>query len=152
MYNIKQLLEDIIAKYKDVPALMNAVMGEKEAIFYVGISRPLSPNQDEQYEMAPWPSIVASHQITDLGQRGNITQWRHRIRVEVRLTDDLDYPTVISALVNGVPQSGDGFDLMQCSFNEYVDSMEEVIFTVEVDLKGKSFYRMEYNLQERGGF
>ena len=151
MLNFNTILDAVVTAWQNVPEILQSVDGELEAIHYFSVGRPESPSYEDALVKMQWPSILVSHVSVNMGFRGQISQWRHTIRADIKLMGDvIDYPTLLTFLVDGVP-TGSNLTLMQCSFLDDVDSMEDVVFSRESDVDGKAFYRMEFALQERGG-
>src|SRR5579863_1357441 len=141
MISFSNILAAIVASWQDVPAVVTAMNGDPEAIYSTITSRPGEPQYRDILEKSPWPSILVSHVTTGLGFRGGFNQWRHTFRADIKVMGDVvDYPTLIVSLVDGIPTGGGGLTLMQCSFIEGVDSMEDVVFSREQDANGKEFY------------
>lgn len=152
MLKFNTALEAIVLAYRSIPNLMEAMDGEDNAIDFFNPKRPESSSFEDTLNKMPWPSILVSHSGVVLGYRGQFTQWRHSFTVDIKLAGEaLDYSDVLPLFVDGVPENGDGLTLMQCSFLDAVDSMEDVTFSRQIDNDGKAYYRMEFSLQERVG-
>ena len=150
MLNFNIILEAIVTAWQNVPGIIQAMDGEIEAIHYFAIRRPEFPSYEDALSKMQWPSILVSHVSVNLGFRGQITQWRHNLRADIKLTGEtVDYPTLLTLLVDGIP-TGNSLTLMQCSFLDECDSMEDVVFSRQVDGEGKAYYSMEFALQEKG--
>jgi hypothetical protein len=154
MMNVFTLLAEAVATYQDIPALVTMFDNDPDTIFYYDPSIPEAPNYADALAKLQNPGMMISHLSTVFGLRGGIVQWRHTFRIDFKITAEPgtpNYGDVIAELVNGIPTSSDGLTVEQCSFDNLVDSMEDVVFVPAVDILGKVFYRMEFALQERGG-
>lgn len=154
MLDINSLMDVITSVWQAVPELMAAVDNEADAIYSFKPGRPEYPGYTHALDNLPTPGILLSHIITELGLRGQMTQWKHTFRADFKVPAELgsgaiSYVHVMKYLIDGVPTTGDGLTLMQCQFDNRVDSMEDVTFTTQVDKEGDIYYRMEFSLQER---
>lgn len=149
------LMDAMVNAWQTVDQLLEAVDGEKEAIYKFAPGRPEYPNYNDAVAKLPTPGIMVSHVATTLGSRGAFsTTWRHIFRVDFKVTgeqgdDSVAYTDVMRYLTDGKPVDYAELSLMQLQFTDFVDSMEDVVFTTQVDQEGKLFYRMEFALQER---
>ena len=149
MVIVTDLLDAIVTAYQHVPEVLVAMAGNTEAIYSYSPKRPDEDTYEDHLDSMNWPAMLISHTNTELGFRGNYTQWRHTFRVDVKLGDEYTYPYMQKWLVDGTPTSGDGLTIMQCSFDDHCDSLEAPVFTYQRDHQGRFFLRFEFALQER---
>jgi len=152
MLRLNELMDTIAEVYITVPELLAAMDGEAAAISVYKPGHPELPSYSDALTKLATPGILISHTLTILGLRGQFTQWRHTFRVDFKIAGEIDevsYVDVMKYLVDGIPPDYGGLTLMQCSFDDRVDSMEDVTFTTQTGVDGNIFYRMEYSLQER---
>lgn len=154
MLDINDLMDVIVQTWQTVPELLAAVDSEVDAIYAFKPGRPEYPSYTDALSKLATPGILLSHTLTTLGLRGGMTQWRHTFRADFKVPAELgsgalSYVHVMKYLIDGVPTSYGTLTLMQCQFDDRVDSMEDVAFTTQTDSDGNIFYRMEFSLQER---
>ena len=154
MLLLSSLLEVIVETLQTVPELLAAVDGEALAIYAFVPGRPEYPSYTDALNKLPSPGMMVSHVLTTLGLRGGMTQWKHTFRLDFKVPGELgsgssSYTDVMKYLIDGVPPAYGGLTLMECSFDDRVDSMEDVTFTTQIDTSGDLYYRAEFSLQER---
>lgn len=148
------LMQEIVATYQDIPAVIVAMDNDPEAINLFSIGVPDSPEYADTLNKLSNPGMLISTLSIVMGLRGGMQQWRHTFRIDFKLpstSGSMNYYDFIALLVNGIPTSSNGLTVEQCSFDDLVDSMEDIIFQPAIDSLGKGFYRMEFALQEKGG-
>jgi hypothetical protein len=154
MMNLNVLGQAIVTSYQDIPEIVAALNNDPATINFFSIGIPESPEYADTLAKLSNPGMLISHLSTVMGLRGGIYQWRHTFRIDFKIPAEvgtLNYFDFMELLVNGIPSTSDGLTVEQCSFDNDVDSMEDVIFQPAIDSLGKGFYRMEFALQERGG-
>lgn len=154
MISLQSLMDVMVETWQTVTQLLAAMDGEVDAIYKFAPGRPEYPNYQDALAKLPTPGMMVSHVATTLGNRGAFTQWRHIFRVDFKVPGELgsglvSYADVMKYLVDGKPTDYGTLSLMQCQFIDLVDSMEDVVFTTQLDPDGKLYYRMEFALQER---
>jgi len=153
MLILNDLMDTMIATWLTIPQILASVDGEAEAIYKFAPGLPEYPSYTTALDKLATPGMLLSHVATALGLRGGFPQWRHTFRLDFKVPaesslDSIPYATVMKYLVDGIPANGEDLTIMNCQFADTVDSMEEVIFTTQVDTNGIVFYRMEFALQE----
>lgn len=154
MMNLNVLGLAIVTGYQDIPEIIIAMGSDPSTINFFSIGVPESPEYADALAKLSNPGMMVSHLSTVMGLRGGISQWRHTFRIDFKIPAEVgttNYFDLMEMLVNGVPSTSDGLTVEQCSFDNDVDSMEDIIFQPSIDTLGKGFYRMEFALQERGG-
>lgn len=155
MLLLDDLMDTMIAAWVSIPQILSALDGEAAAFYKFAPGLTEYPSYTAAVEKLATPGILLSHVTTAFGSRGEMTQWRHSFRLDFKVPaesseDSISYAAVMKYLVDGIPgNSGDGLTVLQCQFADTVDSMEEIVFTTQLDGNGIVFYRMDFALQER---
>lgn len=148
MIDIDVALDAIVLAFQNLPDVVTAMNGSKQAINSWVPSIPDSPTIDVAVERMGVPEVLITFLETNLGERGDFKAWVHTFEVYVKLpggSPNSSYNTFFKKVLNG--RTPEGIDFQFSAIIPDCDPMDEMSWQRRT-IKDFDFYVLTFSLVE----
>ena len=151
MVDLTQLTLALVDTFQRIPELVEALDGDPARVFgYLDANPDRNSLTRAIYEQPDGTVMVAWDETGMTESSQGMSRWEHRYYFTCRADADASALVLITLLVNGVPNPGDGLRWRMCPVMDGVQATEIIEITRLQDREGIDYYAIHGRIYETG--
>jgi len=155
MIDTSVLVDNLVAVLRDIPELVDEMVGDSERIFAYHDQYPKRVSLAHAIHQMPAPSVMAVWQGTAPGSFGGFDVWKHSITLYLRAREayDGDPPTpyyrLFRLITKGVPTQS-GQQMLNVQVHPNCHPMDLPLVQRQTDAEGLDYFEVPITFTEIG--
>ncbi len=155
MIDPSELVDNLVAKLRDIPDLVTEMGGDAEAIFAYHDQYPKNISLAHAIHSMPAPSIMAVWQGTGPGSFGGFDVWKHQVTLYLRARAAEDgapatpYYRLFRLITKGVPAAS-GQPMLNTQVHPNCHPMDLPSIQRQTDAEGLDYFEVPITFTEIG--